>query len=152
MKNFTKYLLIIICVLLITKNSIPSLPSKYITDNINVDTTQIDSIYTIYKEKLDAYNYTLNYNLPLISIPEYDSTFTTANNKIDIKVILSSRIKYANIYLYINKQKVDLYYKVNGDEYTFRNVRLFAGKNDVEIFYTIGTTRSNSSEILINKE
>lgn len=152
MKNFTKYLLIIICLLLITKNSNPSLLSRSINNNINVDATQIDSIYTIYKDKLNAYNYSINDNLPLISIPDYDSTFTTSNNKIDIKVILPSIIRYANIYLYINKQKVDLYYKVNGDDYTFRDISLFAGKNVVELFYTIGTTRSNSTEILINKE
>ena len=74
------------------------------------------------------------------------------SNKINIKVELPHKIKYANIYLFINKEKIDLYSSVKGGEYTFRNVRLRNGKNNIEIFYTLGNIRSSSTSIIINNK
>ncbi len=111
-----------------------------------------DSVYKFYKDKLDVYKYPVKERLPLIQIPDYDSTQTTKKEKVNIKVLLPKRIRYANIYLFINKEKIDLYYAVNEGEYTFRNVRLRTGRNNIEVFYTLGNSRSNSTSIIIDKE
>ena len=124
--------------------------NKILSKNLIVN--KIDSVYKFYKEKLNVYKYPIREKLPLIKIPSFDTTQTTKNDKLNIKVVLPRKIKYANIYLFINKEKIDLYFSVKGGEYTFRNVRLRTGKNNIEFFYTLGNIRSISTSILINKE
>jgi len=151
MKDVIKILtFIIFSVSLFTIKIYPSQirQNKIASENLTVN--KIDSVYKFYKEKLNVYKYPIREKLPLIKIPDFDTTQTTTNDKVNIKVVLPSKIKYADIYLFINKEKIDLYYSVNGGEYTFRNVRLRIGKNNIEFFYTLGNIRSRSTSVIIN--
>jgi len=150
MSKLLKYFVLLGIISLILAASL--YPSSLTNQSKNYKlTSKVDSIYTIFKEKLNVYSFLINDNLSLISLPDFDSTFTTNKEKIDIKVNLPSKIRNADIYIFINKQKIDLYYNVKGGQYTFRGIRLFAGKNNIEVFYVIGNTRAKSTSILINK-
>ncbi|PJA99808.1 MAG: hypothetical protein CO128_02205 [Ignavibacteriales bacterium CG_4_9_14_3_um_filter_30_11] len=151
MSNLSKYFLLFGIIFLLSTLSIYPFSKTKLSENYKLS-SQVDSTYTISKEKLNVYSFSINDNLSLISLPDYDSTFTTSNEKIDINVNLDTNIRYADIYIFINKQKIDLYYNVNGGVYAFRGIRLFAGINNIEVFYVIGNSRSQSSSILINKE
>lgn len=124
--------------------------NKILSESLTV--SKIDSVYKFYKDKLNVYKYPIGEKLPPIKIPDFDTTQTTKENKVNIRVVLPSKIKYANIYLFINKEKIDLYYSVNGGEYTFRKVRLRTGKNNIEFFYTLGNIRSRSTTIIIDNK
>jgi len=153
MKNLVKiFIVFVFVVYLFASNNYPVQFHK--RTNIVEDTilSKQDSVYKYYKDKLNVYNYPINEKLPLLKTPDYNERQTTEKGKVNINVLLNKRMRYANIYLFINKEKVDLYYAVNGGEYTFRNVRLRTGKNYIELFYTIGNSRSNSTSFLINKK
>ena len=153
MKNLFKTLIVFVFVVsLFTSNNYPVQIHKKTTIVEDAIISKQDTVYKFYKDKLDVYKYPSNEKLPLLKIPGYDTTQTTEKEKVNIKVLLPQRMRYANIYLFINKEKIDLYYAVNGGEYTFRNVRLRTGKNYIELFYTVGNIRSNSTSFLINKK
>ncbi len=142
-------------VIIVTFFAFNNYPVQYHNQlNISEDkiVSKIDTLYKFYKDKLDVYKYRINEKLPLLKVSDFGRTQSVKNRKINIKVLLPRRIRYANIYLFINKEKVDLYYSVNGGEYIFRNVRLRLGKNNIELFYTLGNIRSNSTSFLIIKE
>ena len=122
-------------------------PLKLVKSNI----VNTDSVYKFYKDKLNVYKYEIREKLPLLIISDFDSTQVTKNDKIDITVVLPPRIRYADIYLFINSEKIDMYYAVSAGKYTFRNVRLRTGENKIELFYTLGNIRSNSTFFIINK-
>ncbi|MCH7827418.1 MAG: hypothetical protein IIB83_04960 [Bacteroidetes bacterium] len=152
MKSIIKISTIIIAVFISNIINYPlQIPQNKIS-LINLNINKIDSVYKFYKDKLNVYKYPIRERLPLIKVHNIDTTQTLNSNKINIKVELPHKIKYANIYLFINKEKIDLYSSVKGGEYTFRNVRLRNGKNNIEIFYTLGNIRSSSTSIIINNK
>ena len=55
----------------------------------------------------------------------------------------------ADVFLYQNNVKKDMFYSITSGEYTFRNIMLTAGKNVIELFYT--TRMSRSSSVFIKK-
>ena len=152
MRNIFQILSVIFLIFILSLNTLSNPIEYQLFHSVRINFNKSDSVYKFYKEKLNVYKYPIREKLPLIKIPNQDSTQTTKNEKVNIKVVLPSRIRYANIYLFINQEKIDLYYAVNGGEYTFRNVRLLTGKNNIELFYTLGNIRSNSTSFLINKE
>ena len=74
------------------------------------------------------------------------------NSKINISTIIPSSIRNCGIYLLINSKKKDMFYRVDGGTYEFKNVGLEKGKNMLEVFYRIGKRRSESTSSIVIRE
>ena len=74
------------------------------------------------------------------------------NSEINIWTIIPSSIRNCDIYLLINSKKKDMFYRVDGGTYEFKNVGLEKGKNMLEVFYRIGKKRSESSSSIVIRE
>lgn len=75
----------------------------------------------------------------LTSVPKTVST----KKKIRISFELSIHTSTANVFLLINGQKTDMFYSVTSGKYLFY-LYLNQGKNTVEIFYVINSSKSPS--------
>ena len=71
------------------------------------------------------------------------------NSEINIWTIIPSSIRNCDIYLLINSKKKDMFYRVDGGTYEFKNVGLEKGKNMLEVFYRIGKRRSESTSSIV---
>ena len=79
-------------------------------------------------------------SIKLIS-PETKTTSNKAKVHIQFELLKSSTA--ADVFLYLNGQKTDMYYSIPSGKYAF-NIYLKTGKNIVEIFYIINEYKSTS--------
>lgn len=71
------------------------------------------------------------------------------NSEINIRTIIPSSVRNCDIYLLVNSKKKDMFYRVDGGTYEFKNVGLEKGKNMLEVFYRIGKRRSESTSSIV---
>lgn len=67
------------------------------------------------------------------------------SKKLFIKFILQVYNSSADVYLYVNEFKLDMFYSVSSGEYTFNNIKLMTGKNFIEMFYVQNGVKSKST-------
>ncbi len=90
--------------------------------------------------------------LPLLKLTNLKDSLKTAEDKISFNVKLNNKINYADLYLFVNGIKRDMYYQIPGGDYKFKYVKLKEGENLVELFYRIGGKRSSSVYSVIKRE
>ncbi len=97
-------------------------------------------------EMRDSFAATVVYPPHALNLPD---SMQHNSDRIDIQVRFPSVIHNANLYLYINDQKRDLFFSVNPSNYIFKNVRIEKGINNIEVFYLTGNKKSVSAHSLI---
>lgn len=105
-----------------------------------------DTTYGWAGEMKDSVAAIVVYPPPAINLPD---SLRHNSDRIDIQVRFPSVIQNANLYLYINHQKRDLFFSVNPGNYLFKNVRIEKGINKIEVFYLTGNKKSVSAHSLI---
>lgn len=70
-------------------------------------------------------------------------------NNQSISFELACENSNANVYLFLNKKKRDMYYSIPKGKYTFKNVLLNQDKNSIEIFYVIEGSKSPSTFLVV---
>jgi len=66
-------------------------------------------------------------------------------NSLNISIELACGSSYANVYLFLNEKKTDMYYSISNGKYSFKNIHLNQGNNLIEIFYLIESSKSPST-------
>jgi hypothetical protein len=84
-----------------------------------------------------------------LNIPD---TVYWKNSEINISAIIPSSVRGCDLYLLIDSKKKDMFYRVGGGTYEFKNVGLEKGKNVLEVFYRIRKRRSESSSSIVIRE
>ncbi len=87
---------------------------------------------------------------PLIKFRNLKDTITVNSVYLDVTVILPKTIKSADIFLFINNTKRDMFFQVPNGTYTFKKVLLKEDKNIIEVFYRIGNKKSLSSYSVVH--
>lgn len=70
-------------------------------------------------------------------------------NNQSISFELACENSNANVYLFLNGKKRDMYYSIPKGKYTFKNVLLNQDKNSIEIFYVIEGSKSPSTFLVV---
>lgn len=70
-------------------------------------------------------------------------------NNQSISFELACENSNANVYLFLNRKKRDMYYSIPKGKYTFKNVLLNQDKNSIEIFYVIEGSKSPSTFLVV---
>lgn len=109
------------------------LPSDFLYTNV---VNPFPRIYEI--EKLQV-----NSKLKPIRIISLKKNLTS--KKLFVKFILQVYNSSADVYLYVNEIKSDMFYSVSSGEYTFNNIELMTGKNLIEMFYVQNGVKSKST-------
>ncbi len=105
---------------------------------------EIPEIYDLSKLTIDSKLKPAKLNLPdSIKVPD---------SEIKISVKIPSAIGVCDLFLFVDNEKRDMFYRVKGGTYEFKNVKLIHGKNHIEVFYRIGKKRSASSSSVIVRE
>ncbi len=119
-------------------------PEDYIGESGKQD-YQTPEIYELNSLKVDS-------KLPeLTIISGYDTVFTTSA-VIALSVELPKKISGADIFLFNNGRKKDMYSQVNAGEYNFRNIFLDDSVNNIIFFYRLGSRRSQSEKIVVIRQ
>jgi hypothetical protein len=72
--------------------------------------------------------------------------------EINISATIPSLVKLCDLFLVINNKKRDMFYRVKGGKYVFKNVKLNVGRSELEIFYRIHKKKSRSATSIIIRE
>lgn len=102
-------------------------------------------VYNVSSLKIDN-------KLPVLSFKNFQDTIRTGSNSINLSVELNKKIKKADIFLYVDSDKKDMYYQSIPGIYQFKNINLKKGENLVEFFYRAGGRRSQSVYTVVIKE
>jgi hypothetical protein len=121
------------------------------SDQFIFEDAEEDSL-VIFPDIHDPSNLQIDLKLPVISFVNFKDTITTSENSISLTIALNKKIKKADIYLYVNKKKRDMYYQVGPGSYIFSDLLLTEGDNLIEFFYKTGRRRSQSVYTLILKQ
>lgn len=120
-----------------------------ITEQIELPEKEIEvdelfpEIYRLSELKTDT-------GFPLIKFHNLKDTVTVNSVFMDVAFELPSSIKKADVFLFVNNSKRDMFFQVGGKTLTFKRVLLKEDKNIIEIFYRIGNKRSLSSYSVVN--
>ena len=114
------------------------------------DLAQEDSPQIVYPGIFNIIQLTLDKALPQVIIKKMKYPFKTPQEKLDIEVEIPPGIKKADLFLFINQIKKDMFYQVDTGKYIFKNVKSDKGKNYIELFYRIGGKRSSSAYCRFN--
>ncbi len=106
---------------------------------------QTPDIYEISSLRVDS-------RLPDLKINSAQDTIRTDSNTIQISVTVPQKISGADIFLFNNDKKKDMYYQVNSGEYKFRRVFLDDSVNNLVFLYRLGNRRSLPAKIVVIKE
>lgn len=100
----------------------------------------------------------LDENLPLIKIISTDKTLKRDMNlRVTVKMLKSLKIelpggiKNADLFLFVNKQKKDMFYQIPPGDYELKEIKLEKGENVIELFYRQSERRSLSSYLVIHR-
>ncbi len=119
-------------------------PEDYIGESEKQD-YQTPEIYELNSLKVDS-------KLPELRINSiYDTVFTTSAI-IALSIELPKKISGADIFLFNNGRKKDMYSQVNAGEYKFRNIFLDDSVNNIIFFYRLGSRRSQSEKIVVIRQ
>lgn len=70
--------------------------------------------------------------------------------KLFIKFILQISNSSADVYLFLNGNKSDMFYSISSGEYSFNNIELITGKNLIEMYYVHNGLKSKSTFLTLN--
>jgi hypothetical protein len=89
--------------------------------------------------------------LPKLNIKTTKDTIYTDSTKIQLSVNVPRRISGADIFLFNNGKKTDMYYQVESGDYLFRNIFLEEKVNNIVFFYRLGNRRSLPAKLVVIK-
>jgi hypothetical protein len=89
--------------------------------------------------------------LPKLNIKTTKDTIYTDSVKIQLSINVPRRISGADIFLFNNGKKTDMYYQVESGEYLFRNIFLEEKVNNIVLFYRLGNRRSLPVKLVVIK-
>jgi hypothetical protein len=106
---------------------------------------QTPEIYEVSSLRIDS-------RLPQLKIKA--GTDTVFSNSITTKVTveLPKKISGADIFLFNNGRKKDMYYHVDAGEYEFHKIFLDDSVNNLTFFYRLGNRRSLPAKLVVIKE
>jgi hypothetical protein len=90
--------------------------------------------------------------LPKLIIKSHKDTLYTDSSKIGVVVELPRKISGADIFLFNNGKKKDMYYQVEPGEYRFRNIFLEDTVNNLMFQYRLGKRRSLPAKLVVIKK
>ena len=108
------------------------------------NTFQQDKKRIIFPAIYDDKDFFLDKNLKPIRVISVQKKGLLSKRKIDILFELLIENLQADIFLILNGQKTDMYYSVTSGKYSFRNILLQPGKNELEIYYRVQMSKSPS--------
>ncbi len=106
---------------------------------------QTPDIYEISSLRIDS-------KLPDIRIISVDDTIYTDSTSIQITVTVPPKISGADIFLFNNNKKKDMYNQVNSGDYIFRNIFLEDSVNNLVFLYRLGSRRSLPAKLVVIKK
>ena len=106
---------------------------------------QTPDIYEISSLRVDS-------RLQSLKINTEKDTIRTESNTIQISVTVPKKISGADIFLFNNGKKKDMYSQVNSGEYLFRKVFLDDTVNNLVFLYRLGNRRSLPAKLVVIKE
>lgn len=120
------------------------MPSKQVRTKTSIqDITFRESIKSIlFPPVYDIDNLPVDKNFPRVKLLKIRKT--KSSNSIRIIFDLIQIDLRMSVYLLVNNKKTDMFYSVMGGQYSFNNVFLTPGKNEIEIFYTASMRKSPS--------
>jgi hypothetical protein len=121
------------------------------TDSIQ-DSVIEEEIYEMFPDIDDARNLKTDLKLPPLKFLNFPDTLDIAENAFSFEIELISKIKSADIYMYINGKKKDMYFHCGPGKYNFADVKFQEGESKVEFFYKSGNKRSQSVYCVVNKK
>ena len=113
---------------------------------------EIQAPQALFPEIFNISNLKTDKQIPILQFTNLQDTITTQEKSIDISVAVPDLRKKADLFLFVNHKKRDMYYQILGSEYTFKEVKLDKGENIIELFYRLGQKKSSSIYCLINRE
>jgi hypothetical protein len=90
--------------------------------------------------------------LPRLKLKTEKDTIFSASVSTEVIVELPGKISHADIFLFNNGKKKDMYYQVNTGVYSFRRIILDESVNNLEFFYRLGNRRSLSENLVVVKK
>ncbi len=82
--------------------------------------------------------------LPMLKFKNPEELQPTKKSQITLTVEMPSKIQSADIYLFVNEEKKDMFYNVSsGGKYGFNYINLSVGINLIELFYRTGERKSS---------
>jgi hypothetical protein len=105
---------------------------------------QTPDIYEVSSLKIDS-------RLPGLGIKSSKDTIFTDSAQIAISVELPRRISGADIFLFNNGKKKDIFYQVGTGEYLFSNIFLDDSVNNLVFLYRLGSRRSLPAKLVVIK-
>lgn len=87
--------------------------------------------------------------LPKLNIRTTKDTIYTDSAKIQLSVNVPKKISGADIFLFNNGKKTDMYYQVESGEYLFRNIFLDEKVNNIIFYYRLGNRRSLPVKLVV---
>lgn len=90
--------------------------------------------------------------LPKLVIKSPKDTLYTDSSRIGVVVEVPRKISGADIFLFNNGKKKDMYYQVESGEYRFRNIFLEDTVNNLMFQYRLGKRRSLPAKLVVIKE
>jgi hypothetical protein len=100
---------------------------------------------------LDMSQLTIDFKLKPAKLNLPDSIYWK-NSNINLSAMIPSSVRICDIYLLCNRRKRDMFYRVQGGTYEFKNISLEKGENVLEVFYKLGKRRSESSSSIVIRE
>lgn len=106
---------------------------------------QTPDIYEVSSLRVDS-------RLPDLKIKSAKDTIFTDSSKVEITVEVPKKISGADIFLFNNGKKKDMYYQVKTGDYRFRNISLDDSVNNLIFLYRLGSRRSLPAKLVVIKE
>jgi hypothetical protein len=106
---------------------------------------QTPDIYEVSSLRVDS-------RLSDLKIKSARDTIFTDSAKVEITVEVPKNISGADIFLFNNGKKKDMYYQVKTGDYRFRNIFLDDSINNLVFLYRLGSRRSLPAKLVIIKE
>lgn len=103
---------------------------------------QTPDVYEVNSLKIDS-------RLPHLKLKAMIDTVISNSFTAEVAVELPNKISHADIFLFNNGRKEDMYYQVDAGVYSFRRIMLDDSVNNLEFFYRLGSKRSLPEKLVI---
>lgn len=104
---------------------------------------------SLFPDVYDLSTLTVNPRLPLPNFVKLADTVQIHDSIISLEVKLPESVSAADLFLFRNGKKIDMYYQVDGGIYRFKKIQLDKGENLLETFYRKGSKKSISVYTII---